>query len=86
MCASLETMQASEDAASGSCPSPRVVIEHRADEWVVEVFESGVLHERDFVLEAYAASYADGQRIRLGLRLASPRTASDIADDSPGVG
>lgn len=44
-----------------------VSIKHRDGAWIVEVINDEERHEREFVLEAHAASYADGQRIRLGI-------------------
>lgn len=35
--------------------------------WVVTIVESGDSSEREFEIEAFARSYADGQRYRLGL-------------------
>jgi hypothetical protein len=42
------------------------VIEARG-EWVVHVVENGNETIMDFALETYALSYAEGQRIRLGI-------------------
>jgi hypothetical protein len=36
-------------------------------EWVVHVIENGNETIMDFELETYALSYAEGQRIRLGI-------------------
>lgn len=44
-----------------------VVVQLIAGKYVVRVFENGELVERDFLLEAHAHSWAQGQRIRLGL-------------------
>ncbi|RYD75359.1 MAG: hypothetical protein EOP84_18420 [Verrucomicrobiaceae bacterium] len=49
-------------------PRDSVAIECRDDKYVVVVIEDGEVAERTFILEAHAASYADGQRIRLGLK------------------
>ena len=35
--------------------------------WVVTIIESGDSHEREFEIEAFAHSFAEGQRYRLGL-------------------
>lgn len=37
------------------------------DQWVVVIVESGEETRRTFDIEAHARSWADGQRIRLGL-------------------
>ena len=48
-------------------PPNNVNVARRGDQWIVEVVDNGQLHERAFMLEAHASSYADGQRLRLGL-------------------
>ena len=35
--------------------------------WVVTIIESGDSHKREFEIEAFAQSFAEGQRYRLGL-------------------
>lgn len=35
--------------------------------WIVTIVESGDSSEREFEIESFAHSYADGQRFRLGL-------------------
>jgi len=35
--------------------------------WVVTIIESGDSYEREFEIEAFAQSFAEGQRHRLGL-------------------
>lgn len=47
--------------------SNNVSVARRGDQWIVEVVDSGQFHIREFILEAHASSYADGQRVRLGL-------------------
>ncbi len=37
------------------------------DEWFVRVVENGIDHVAVFVAEAFAAAFAEGQRVRLGL-------------------
>jgi len=43
------------------------MIEQADDEWVVKVLEDGQLRMETFYLRAFALSFAEGQRIRLGL-------------------
>jgi hypothetical protein len=52
---------------SDCIPKPLVMIEQADGEWVVKVFEDGAVRKESFVLEAFARSFAEGQRIRLGL-------------------
>lgn len=35
--------------------------------WIVTIIESGDSHKREFEVEAFAHSFAEGQRHRLGL-------------------
>ena len=49
-------------------PKPTVWIEEAGDEWVVRVAEGGKTRVEAFILEAFAMSFAEGQRIRLGLQ------------------
>ena len=44
-----------------------VEIVRDADAWIVRITENGDVFERDFEMEVHASSFADGQRIRLGL-------------------
>jgi len=44
-----------------------VAIEQVGEEWIVQLMEDGQTHERRFTTRAHAESYADGQKIRLGL-------------------
>lgn len=60
-----------------------VSLVHDGDEWSVLVDEEGqALVTRTFVLESYAVSYAEGQRIRLGLdqvyRIKSPSHSAEV--------
>jgi len=48
-------------------PQDSVIIERRDDKYVVVVIEEDEVEERTFLMEAHAESYAEGQRIRLGL-------------------
>jgi len=48
-------------------PERGVAIERVGDEWVVQVLDGDHSHESIFSLEASAESYADGQRLRMGL-------------------
>jgi hypothetical protein len=50
-----------------SIPKKAVMIEQADDEWVVKVLEDGQLRMETFYLRAFALSFAEGQRIRLGL-------------------
>jgi len=45
-----------------------VWIEKAGDEWAVRVAEGARIRVETFVLEAFAISFAEGQRIRLGLQ------------------
>lgn len=47
--------------------SNNVLVMMRDERWVVRVIEDGREYENVFLLEAHASSYADGQRMRLGL-------------------
>ena len=40
---------------------------HENEEWVVVVIEDGSETRRTFKIEQHARSFADGQRVRLGL-------------------
>lgn len=44
-----------------------VRLEFRDGKWFVKVRDDEGQHELEFILEAHAHAYADGQRIRLGL-------------------
>lgn len=35
--------------------------------WIVTIIESGDSHEREFEIESFAQSFAEGQRHRLGI-------------------
>ncbi|ESY93697.1 hypothetical protein NKI51_06635 [Mesorhizobium australicum] len=47
--------------------SARVEVAEVSGEWLVRVTEGGQELTRSFELESFALSYAEGQRIRLGL-------------------
>ena len=49
-----------------------VDVVHDKAGWTVEVVEYGNAYSRSFAVEAFAKSYADGQRERLKLRLSDP--------------
>lgn len=44
-----------------------VYVEFRDGKWVVCVLDDADTFEREFILEAHAAEFADDQRIRLGI-------------------
>lgn len=44
-----------------------VIVSRKGDQWLVQFIDNGIVHENTFALEAHASSYADGQRLRLGL-------------------
>jgi hypothetical protein len=44
-----------------------VYVEFRDGKWVVRVLDDADTLEREFILEAHAAAFADGQRMRLGI-------------------
>lgn len=44
-----------------------VVVEFVDGKWVVKVTENQRVFEQEFGMEAHAISYADGQRMRLGI-------------------
>jgi hypothetical protein len=44
-----------------------VHVELRDGTWVVCVLDEAETFEREFILEAHANAFADGQRIRLGV-------------------
>lgn len=48
-------------------PAKAVEVVFREGKWVVRVFADSEVEERDFALEAHANSFADGQRMRLGI-------------------
>jgi hypothetical protein len=48
-------------------PPSFIEIEECAGEWFVRVVEHGRETVRNFDLESFAISYAEGERIRLGL-------------------
>jgi hypothetical protein len=50
---------------SPAAPTP-VIVEFREGKWIVIVLEEDERHEREFLVQAHAISYAEGQRIRLG--------------------
>ena len=54
-------------AISPPVPNSAVHIEVRDGKWIVRVFEDSNLFTREFIRESHAASFAEGQRIRLGL-------------------
>lgn len=47
--------------------SQSVSIEQVDGKWVVTIIEEHGAYEREFVVEAFARSFAEGQRYRLGL-------------------
>jgi len=48
-------------------PSRSVSVDTVDGKWVVTVIEGGDSYERDFEIEAFAQSFAEGQRHRLEL-------------------
>ncbi|UCI28221.1 hypothetical protein [Mesorhizobium sp. B2-8-5] len=48
-------------------PAARVELAEVSGEWLVRVIENDQELTRSFELEEYALSYAEGQRMRLGL-------------------
>ena len=54
--------------ASDQSQAPRHVMISKNDDWHVTAREVGrVTERREFVTEEFARSYAEGQRVRLGL-------------------
>ncbi len=51
------------------CPHRFVTVDKVDGKWVVTIVEDEARAERSFDFEAFARSYADGQRHRLGLSL-----------------
>jgi len=47
--------------------SRAVTVEFRDGKWIVGVLDDDERHEREFLIESHAISYADGQRLRLGI-------------------
>ena len=51
--------------------------------WVVTIVESGDSHEREFEIEAFALSFAEGQRHRLGLTPSEEALSAKHGSRSP---
>jgi hypothetical protein len=60
-----------KDAAS-------VVIAKSCEGWAVTIVERASVNTRTFLIEAYARSFADGQRVRLGIKMAAEELVSEL--------
>jgi hypothetical protein len=56
-----------DNALPACCLFKAVEIVESLGEWFVRVIENGTEHVAVFVVESLALSYAEGQRVRLGL-------------------
>lgn len=56
--------------------SPIVELFWDGDKWIVRIAESGASSTHTFEMQSYAQSYAEGQRLRLGLDAYQSRSDS----------
>ena len=57
-----------DNVQSNTVDQPAVEVVEACGEWFVRVVEDGKATTTSFELEAFALTFAEGQRIRLGLK------------------
>ena len=57
-----------DNGQSDEANSPKIELVEACGEWFVRVIENGHASTTTFELETFAMAFAEGQRIRLGLK------------------